>query len=101
MLSKVLEDLNYIAAMGPPGGGRNNVDPRFIALFNVYNLTPPTEEVRTSHTTPSIDAYTTNALPRGESAQLHCSWPILLRNLDKKCIIACLPRCCVTSTRRS
>lgn len=41
----MLEDLNYIAAMGPPGGGRNNVDPRFIALFNVYNLTPPTEQV--------------------------------------------------------
>jgi dynein heavy chain len=54
MLCQVLEDLNYIAAMGPPGGGRNNVDPRFIALFNVYNLTPPTEEVRTSHMTPLI-----------------------------------------------
>jgi dynein heavy chain len=42
---KILEDLNYIAAMGPPGGGRNNVDPRFVALFNVYNLTPPTADV--------------------------------------------------------
>jgi dynein heavy chain, axonemal len=29
--------------MGPPGGGRNSVDTRFVALFNVYNLTAPSE----------------------------------------------------------
>ncbi|KAA0154745.1 hypothetical protein FNF29_02274 [Cafeteria roenbergensis] len=38
-------DLSYFAAMGPPGGGRNPVDPRFVSLFNVFNLTPPTGEV--------------------------------------------------------
>ena len=42
---KKLKDLHYIGAMGPPGGGRNPVDTRFTALFNVYNLTPPTDEV--------------------------------------------------------
>ena len=33
--------MDYIAAMGPPGGGRNPITPRMYALFNVINLTDP------------------------------------------------------------
>jgi dynein heavy chain len=44
---RTYKDLLFLGAMGPPGGGRNAVDPRFIALFNVFNLTPPTQEVLT------------------------------------------------------
>lgn len=34
----------YLAAMGTTGGGRNNVDPRFIAMFSIYNVTFPSDE---------------------------------------------------------
>ena len=38
-----VQDLDYVAAMGKPGGGRNDVDPRFISLFSVFNMTLPSE----------------------------------------------------------
>ncbi|CAF4691617.1 unnamed protein product, partial [Rotaria sp. Silwood1] len=41
---KKYQDMIFIAAMGKPGGGRNDVDPRFISLFNVFNITFPSEE---------------------------------------------------------
>lgn len=36
--------IDYLAAMGEPGGSRNEVDPRFISMFSVYNVTFPTSE---------------------------------------------------------
>lgn len=36
--------MGYLAAMGKPGGGRNDVDPRFISLFSVFNMTFPSDE---------------------------------------------------------
>lgn len=41
---KNIRDLGFIAAMGKAGGGRNEVDPRFISLFNVFNVLFPSEE---------------------------------------------------------
>ena len=41
---KGMKDLGWVAAMGKPGGGRNDVDPRFISLFTVFNMTFPNEE---------------------------------------------------------
>ena len=41
---KGFRDLDWVAAMGKPGGGRNDVDPRFISLFSVFNMTFPAEE---------------------------------------------------------
>ncbi|XP_006865538.1 PREDICTED: dynein heavy chain 10, axonemal [Chrysochloris asiatica] len=41
---KSIRDLGFIAAMGKAGGGRNEVDARFISLFNVYNVLFPEEE---------------------------------------------------------
>ncbi|KAI3386976.1 hypothetical protein SNEBB_002464 [Seison nebaliae] len=41
---KFMRDLLYFGAMGRPGGGRNDVDPRFISLFNLYNVEFPTKD---------------------------------------------------------
>lgn len=42
---RTFKDMMFVGAMGPPGGGRNRVDPRFVNLYTVFNLTPPTREV--------------------------------------------------------
>lgn len=44
MNCKFLRDLGFVAAMGKAGGGRNEVDPRFISLFSVFNITFPSEQ---------------------------------------------------------
>jgi len=41
---KGMKDIGWVAGMGRPGGGRNDVDPRFITLFSVFNMTFPSEE---------------------------------------------------------
>ncbi|XP_044053526.1 dynein axonemal heavy chain 10 isoform X1 [Siniperca chuatsi] len=41
---KILKDLGFIAAMGKAGGGRNEVDPRFVSLFSVFSIPFPAVE---------------------------------------------------------
>eukprot|EP00878_Enallax_costatus_P036086 GHUV01040379.1.p1 GENE.GHUV01040379.1~~GHUV01040379.1.p1 ORF type:complete len:366 (+),score=115.95 GHUV01040379.1:942-2039(+) len=36
---KKLESLQYVAAMGPPGGGRNNVTHRYLRHFSIISMT--------------------------------------------------------------
>lgn len=36
--------IDFIAAMGRSGGGRHDVDPRFISMFSVYNIPFPSDE---------------------------------------------------------
>ncbi len=45
LTQKILKDMTYIGAMGPPGGGRNNEDPRVVAMFSVFTLPDPTNDV--------------------------------------------------------
>lgn len=41
---KKFKDMTFYAAMGTAGGGRNEVDPRFISMFSVYNIVFPNDE---------------------------------------------------------
>ncbi|KAA3678865.1 dynein heavy chain, axonemal, partial [Paragonimus westermani] len=39
-----LRDMTYLAAIGPAGGGRRSLDPRFVSLFTVYHALPPSTD---------------------------------------------------------
>ncbi|XP_061673976.1 dynein axonemal heavy chain 10-like [Syngnathoides biaculeatus] len=41
---KTLKDLGFVAAMGKAGGGRNEVDTRFVSLFSVFSVPFPAVE---------------------------------------------------------
>ena len=44
LLFKSIRDTQFLAAMAPPGGGRNALDPRFMSLFTIFNVTFPSED---------------------------------------------------------
>ena len=41
---KKFKDLTFYAAMGCAGGGRNEVDQRFVSMFSTFNIIFPNEE---------------------------------------------------------
>ncbi|CAH8538577.1 unnamed protein product [Heterobilharzia americana] len=43
----ILQDIHLIGAMGPPGGGRNDVSQRFMRHFHVISMTPFNDETMT------------------------------------------------------
>lgn len=52
-----LEDIIMLGAMGPPGGGRNNVTVRFTRHFNILGIESFDEETLKNIFTPIIDWY--------------------------------------------
>jgi dynein heavy chain, axonemal len=41
---KYIKDCGYIGAMGPPGGARSVVNPRFVSMFSSFNIPFPSHE---------------------------------------------------------
>ena len=36
-----MKDIQFVGAMGPPGGARNALDPRFVSLFDAFEVQFP------------------------------------------------------------
>ena len=52
-----LEDIIMLSAMGPPGGGRNNVTSRFLRHFNIIGIESFDEETLKNIFNPIVDWY--------------------------------------------
>lgn len=62
-MNACLYDHQVISAMGPPGGARNVVDPRFVSLFMAFNVQFPStknlttiyEAIMNNHTSKFVE----------------------------------------------
>ncbi|VDM32164.1 unnamed protein product [Hydatigera taeniaeformis] len=41
---RALKDMTYVGGMGPPGGGRRSLDPRFVSFFSIFHCLPPSSD---------------------------------------------------------
>jgi dynein heavy chain len=66
LVFRKLIDMQFIAAMGPPGGGRNNVTNRYLRHFSMICATPFDENTLTKIFTTLVDWWMkTKAIPAG------------------------------------
>jgi hypothetical protein len=72
-----LEDIQFISAMGPPGGGRNTITPRFTRHFIVVAINPFTDETLTKIFSTVFSVYIRVRIPCCFSSVVTCSIYIL------------------------
>jgi len=82
---KNMKDIQFVGAMGPPGGARNMLDPRFVSLFDAYEVQfPSNSNLQTIYT--SILAHHVATLSEDIKGELvcrlcrhprHCCWFLL------------------------
>jgi dynein heavy chain len=59
-----IKDLHFIAAMGLPGGGRNEVDPRFLSQFCIFNISFPSSDSLMTIYSSILNAHLRNFDPK-------------------------------------
>ena len=81
---KNFKDLMYLAAMAPPGGGRNPVDPRVLAMYAVFSITFPSEQALSQIYQSIITAHFANGFSpdvQGAAAKLVGAMMTLYKDL--------------------
>ena len=69
-----LQDIQFFCAMGPPGGGRNDVTPRFLRHFNIIGMNPFNDDTMTKIFTVIISTHFRVSL----RASILCFWNVFL-----------------------
>ena len=68
---KNMKDIQFVGAMGPPGGARNMLDPRFVSVFDAYEVQfPSNSNLQTIYT--SILAHHVATLSEDIKGELVC-----------------------------
>ena len=64
---KDIEDMTIVCACAPPGGGRNEVTPRFFRHFNMLCVPPPSEEMMRAMFSAIVNGFISDFKPEFKS----------------------------------